>query len=81
MYENRDDYLKKIERNLRSLPEEERIDIIKEIDSNIQEMQMDKNIAFDKVIERLGSPKELAKSYIGASIVYKKKRPLHTSKL
>lgn len=73
MYENIDDYLKEIEKNLRSLPAEERIDIIKEINSNIQEMQMDKNIAFDKVFERLGSPKELAKSYIGASIVYKKK--------
>ena len=73
MYENIGDYLKEIERNLRSLPEEERIDIIKEIDSNIQEMQMDKNIVFDKVVERLGSPKELAKSYIGNSLVYKKK--------
>ena len=64
MYENIDDYLKEIEKNLRSLPAEERIDIIKEINSNIQEMQMDKNVAFDKVVERLGSPKELAKSYI-----------------
>ena len=73
MYDNIDDYLKDIEKSLRSLPAEERRDIIKEIDSNIKEMQMDKNMAFDKVIERLGSPKELAKSYIGASIVYKKK--------
>lgn len=54
MYDNIDDYLKDIEKSLRSLPAEERRDIIKEIDSNIKEMQMDKNMAFDKVIERFG---------------------------
>ena len=45
MYENIDDYLKEIEKNLRSLPTEERIDIFNEINSNIeQETITDKNI-------------------------------------
>lgn len=37
------------------------------------ETQIDKDITFDKVVEWLGTPKDLARAYIGNSIVYKKK--------
>lgn len=58
------DYLEKIERYLKPLPISERVDIVKEIQSEMLELQGNgKNTK--EIIERLGSPKELAKAYLG----------------
>lgn len=57
-------YLEKIERQLKPLPVSERIDIVKEIKSEISELQ---NIGktSEEIIDRLGDPKDLAKAYLG----------------
>lgn len=68
MYTNLYEYLKGVERHLHPLSKMDRLDIIREIDSNIQELQQDKGISLEEALERLGSPRELAKSYLGNSI-------------
>ena len=62
------DYLEKTERSLRALPASERIDIVKEIKSEMAELS-EKGISPEGIMERLGSPKELAKGYLGDAIV------------
>ncbi len=61
------DYLEKTERSLRALPASERIDIVKEIKSEMAELT-EKGVSPEKIMERLGSPKELAKGYLGDAI-------------
>lgn len=60
-------YLDQIDRYLRVLPVSERADIIKEIKSEMQELEL-QNVPPEKIIGRLGSPKELAKAYLGGTI-------------
>ncbi len=58
------DYLEKMEKYLKPVAVSERVDIIKEIKSEIQELQ-NNGVPAEKIIERLGNPKSLAKSYLG----------------
>lgn len=58
------DYLEKIEKCLKPLPVSERVDIVKEIKSEMLELQ-DNGKKAEEIIERLGVPEELAKSYLG----------------
>ncbi len=62
-----DNYLKKIEKYLKPMVISERIDIVKEIKSEMSELQ-NNGASPEEIIERLGSPKELAKAYLGESI-------------
>lgn len=57
-------YLNTIDRHLRPLPASERADIIKEIKSSILEMESEQ-LPEAQILERLGTPKELAKAYLG----------------
>lgn len=58
------DYLETIEKYLKPLPVSERVDIVKEIKSEFLELQGNGKTA-EEIMERLGSPKELAKAYLG----------------
>ena len=58
------DYLERIEKHLKPLPASERVDIVQEIKSEILDLQNDGKTA-EEIVERLGSPKELAKAYLG----------------
>lgn len=62
------DYLEKTDRYLRPMPAGERVDIIKEIKSEMLELEAEKHLTPLEITERLGSPKELAKAYLGGSI-------------
>lgn len=57
-------YLNTIDRHLRPLPAPERADIIKEIKSSILEMESEQ-LSEEQILERLGTPRELAKAYLG----------------
>ena len=59
-----DQYLEKMEKYLKPAAASERTDIIKEIQSEMQELQGN-GISSEQIVERLGSPKELAKAYLG----------------
>lgn len=71
-------YLITIEKYLKNMPVSERIDVIKELKSCIEELQLNSALSAKEIIERLGSPKELAAGYlsdnitIGHSISFKK---------
>ncbi len=58
------DYLEKMEKYLKPVAVSERVDIIKEIKSEMQELQSN-GVPAEKIIERLGDPKDLAKAYLG----------------
>ncbi len=58
------DYLEKVERYLKPLPVSERADIVKEMKSEILELLGDGK-STEEIMERLGSPEELAKAYLG----------------
>lgn len=60
-------YLEKIEKYLKALSSSERIDIVKEIKSTMLELQ-NTGLTTERIIERLGNPKELAKAYLGDAI-------------
>lgn len=64
MEKSLNDYLEKIEKNLKPLPVSERVDIVKEIKSEILELQGDGKTP-EEILERMGNPKELAKAYLG----------------
>ncbi len=64
MEKSLNDYLEKIEKNLKPLPVSERVDIVKEIKSEILELQGDGK-TLEEILERMGNPKELAKAYLG----------------
>lgn len=61
------EYLEKIEKYLKPLVVSERVDIVKEIKSEMLELQGN-GVSSEKIIERLGDPKELAKAYLGEAI-------------
>lgn len=58
------DYLEKMEKYLKSVAVSERVDIINEIKSEMLEIQSN-GVPAEKIIERLGNPKDLAKAYLG----------------
>lgn len=58
------DYLDKMEKYLKPVAVSERVDIIREIKSEMQELQSN-GVPAEKIIERLGNPKDLAKAYLG----------------
>lgn len=60
-------YLEKLEKNLKPMPVSERVDIVKEIKREILELQSDRKTS-EEIIGRLGNSKELAKAYLGDSI-------------
>ncbi|MDE7323426.1 MAG: DUF1700 domain-containing protein [Lachnospiraceae bacterium] len=60
-------YLEQIDKYLRPMAVSERIDIVKEIQSEMLELQHN-DISPEQIIERLGSPKALAKAYLGETI-------------
>lgn len=64
MEKSLNDYLEKIEKNLKPLPVSERVDIVKEIKSEILELQGNGKTP-EEILERMGNPKELAKAYLG----------------
>ncbi len=68
MYDNMKEYLCDVEKYLKPLSAEDRLDIIKEIESSAVELQKDKNLSFSELLERLGTPKELARAYLGNMI-------------
>lgn len=57
-------YLDIVDKSLKPLPTSERVDIVKEIKSSILEMEGD-NLTTEQILSRLGSPKDLAKAYLG----------------
>jgi uncharacterized membrane protein len=61
-------YLTTIEKYLKNMPVSERIDVIKELKSYIEELQINNALSTDKILERLGSPKDLAAGYLGEKI-------------
>ena len=60
-------YLEKIEKALKPMPASDRIDIVKEIKSEMLELQ-ENNVSPQQITARLGSPKDLAKAYLGEMI-------------
>lgn len=64
-------YLDTISRKLKPLPISERIDIVKEIKGSILEMEQD-GLSEEQILNRLGSPKQLAKAYL-ADLLTKEK--------
>lgn len=64
MNEKLENYLNTIDKHLRPLPASERVDIVKEIKGTILEMEQEE-LPTEQILNRLGNPKELAKSYLG----------------
>lgn len=54
------DYLKRIDRRLKSLETSERIDIVKEIKSEMLELERD-GFSPEQIAARLGAPDDMAK--------------------
>ena len=57
-------YLEKVEKYLKPLVISERVDIVQEIKSEMCELSA-KGLSAEQILERLGEPKALAKSYLG----------------
>lgn len=68
MYGDMKEYLRDVERYLKPLSADDRQDIVKEIESNAIELQRDRNLSFSELLERLGTPKDLARAYLGDMI-------------
>lgn len=62
------EYLEKVDRYLRPMVVSERVDIVQEIKSEMLELLND-GVLPEQILQRLGTPKELAKAYLGESIV------------
>lgn len=58
-------YLGSVEKQLRSMPVSERVDVIKELKSSMEELQQSEALTSQQIVERLGTPKELAAGYLG----------------
>lgn len=67
MNEQLEQYLEKVEKGLKSLPASERVDIIKEIQSEMLELE-GAGVSSEEIVRRLGTPKELARGYLGDAI-------------
>ena len=61
-------YLDKVDRYLKPMPASERADIINEIKSEMMELETKGKLSPEQIIERLGTPKELAGAYLGEVI-------------
>lgn len=61
---NKKDYLKALNSCLKQLPEEERVEALKEIEQHISDA-IHAGQSEEKVLEKLGAPKQLAKGLIG----------------
>lgn len=61
-------YLDTVSRQLKPLPISERIDIVKEIKGGMLEMEQN-GISAQQILDRLGSPKELAKAYLADLLI------------
>lgn len=61
-------YLAAVEGYLKNMPVSERIDVIMELKSSIEEMRQKESLGTREILERLGSPKELAAGYLGDRI-------------
>lgn len=61
------DYLKRIDRRLKSLETSERIDIVKEIKSEMLGLERD-GFSPEQIVARLGAPDDMAKAYLGEAI-------------
>lgn len=57
-------YLNTVDKYLKPLPASERVDIVKEIKGSILEME-NENLSTEQILDRLGTPKALAKAYLG----------------
>lgn len=64
MDKNLDLYLEKVEKYLKPLVISERVDIVQEIKSEMCEL-LANGVSTEQILERLGEPKALAKSYLG----------------
>lgn len=62
------DYLERVEKYLKPMAVSERVDIVKEIKSEMLELQNEGKTP-QEILERLGNAKELARAYLGESIV------------
>lgn len=69
MEKKMNEYLNKIDKYLRPMAASERADIINEIKSEMIELKTQGGLSDEQILERLGNPKELAKAYLGESIV------------
>lgn len=58
------DYLKRLERGLRPLPHDDRASILEEIKSHIADRLAEPNAMTAEILESLGDPSELARSYV-----------------
>lgn len=61
------EYLDRLEKYLKSMPIDERTDIIQEIKGEMVELQ-NSGCEVNEITERFGSPKDLAKCYLGESL-------------
>lgn len=61
-------YLEKIDKYLKPMSASERLDIVKEIKSEMLELKANDGLTSEQIIDRLGSPKDLAKAYLSESI-------------
>lgn len=61
-------YLDKVDGYLKPMSASERADIINEIKSEMAELEKHGHLSAEQIVERLGSPKDLAGAYLGESI-------------
>lgn len=61
------DYLARVEKYLKPMAAAERVDIVKEIQSEMLEL-LGGGAAPEQIVERLGSPKELARAYLSETV-------------
>lgn len=64
-------YLDTFDKYLRPLPPSERVDIVKEIKGSILEME-NEQLSSEDILDRLGSPKEMARAYLGDQFTQKR---------
>lgn len=65
MSEKLERYLEEVDKCLKPLPITERVDIVKEIKSYMLELQEQMQLNDVQIVEKLGTPKELAREYLG----------------
>ena len=72
MNQSLEKYLTAVDRHLKPLPFSERADIVKEIKSTMLEMESEQMSSI-QILDRLGSPKDLAKAYLKDLLVKEKR--------
>ena len=71
MNQSLEKYLTAVDRHLKPLPVSERAGIVKEIKSTMLEMESEQ-MSSKQILDRLGSPKDLAKAYLKDLLVKEK---------